>query len=162
MSVQSIIDKIRKLIAIHEQLLELSNEKTILVKEGNVEKLQPILVKERKVVQQLEQAEEERQKEVATWFANNGISTVEATVSSLLSQIENDAEQKMLEESAAQLTEVIVKLKQQEQLNMALIQQSMQFVQLSIDLLSPSLKNMNYGKENGPSDVNRSVFDSKA
>ncbi len=147
---------------IHEQLLALSIEKTALVKEGNVEKLQPTLVKERKAVQQLEQAEEERQKEVATWFVNHGVKVDEVTLSNLMNHIEIEAEKKELEDAAVRLTEAIVKLKQQEELNMALIQQSMQFVQLSIDLLSPSLKNMNYGKDKGPSDVNRSVFDSKA
>ncbi|WP_010098536.1 flagellar protein FlgN [Ornithinibacillus scapharcae] len=152
----------KNLILIHEQLLALSIEKTALVKEGNVEKLQPTLVKERKAVQQLEQAEEERQKEVATWFVNHGVKVDEVTLSNLMNHIEIEAEKKELEDAAVRLTEAIVKLKQQEELNMALIQQSMQFVQLSIDLLSPSLKNMNYGKDKGPSDVNRSVFDSKA
>lgn len=162
MSVQLIIDKISKLVEIHEQLLKLSNEKTTLVKEGNVEELQPILVNERKVVQQLEKAEEERQKEVASWFVNHGVSIDEATLTNLLNHVKSEAEKKELEQAAVHLSEVIEKLKQQEELNMALIQQSMQFVQLSIDLLSPSLKNMNYGNDNGPSDVNRSVFDSKA
>ncbi|WP_255247360.1 flagellar protein FlgN [Paucisalibacillus globulus] len=162
MSVQSIIEKLDNLTKIHHQLIVLSEEKTAVVKKGNVEQLQTILVKERKMVQQLEQAEENRQKEVNAWFANHGNTSEDATVTNLLNQLNDDSEKKKIEESAVKLTESIVKLKQQEQLNMALIQQSMQFVQLSIDLMSPSLKNMNYGKDNQPPAVNRSVFDSKA
>ena len=71
-------------------------------------------------------------------------------------------DKKQLEASAVKLTEALIALKQQEQLNIALIQQSMQFVQLSLDLLSPSLTNMNYGKEQKDQPINRSVFDSKA
>lgn len=163
MSVQSILEKLNKLISIHEKLLELSKEKTNIVKEGNAEKLQAKLIQERKMVLQLAQVEESRQKEVDEWFSVRGLSNEEATVTNLINNIENDEEKKLLEEKAVHLTEVVVNLKQQEQLNMALIQQSMQFVQLSIDLLSPSLKNINYSKDKeGDSHINRSVFDSKA
>jgi flagellar biosynthesis/type III secretory pathway chaperone len=162
MSVQAIIEKLDKLTTIHEQLLAVSHEKTAVVKEGNVEKLQSVLIKERKLVQQLDQAEEKRQQEVVLWFSNHGAPTEEVTVTNILNHLASEAEKKAIENSVVRLTEVIVKLKQQEQLNMALIQQSMQFVQLSIDLLSPSLKNMNYGKDNDKPAINRSVFDSKA
>ena len=163
MSVQSILEKLNKLISIHEKLLELSKEKTNIVKEGNAEKLQAKLIQERKMVLQLAQVEESRQKEVDEWFSVRGLSNEEATVTNLINNIENDEEKRLLAEKAVYLTEVVVNLKQQEQLNMALIQQSMQFVQLSIDLLSPSLKNINYSKDKeGDSQINRSVFDSKA
>ncbi|MFS0674201.1 flagellar protein FlgN [Ornithinibacillus sp. 179-J 7C1 HS] len=163
MSVQSILEKLNKLISIHEKLLELSKEKTNIVKEGNAEKLQAKLIQERKMVLQLAQVEESRQKEVDEWFSVRGLSNEEATVTNLINNIENDEEKRLLAEKAVYLTEVVVNLKQQEQLNMALIQQSMQFVQLSIDLLSPSLKNINYSKDKeGESQINRSVFDSKA
>ncbi|WP_026908977.1 flagellar protein FlgN [Paucisalibacillus globulus] len=162
MSVQSIIEKLDSLTNIHHQLLALSEEKTKVVKNGNVQGLQAILVKERKLVQQLEQLEESRQKEVVEWFSNQRVSIDDATVTNMLNQLSDDNEKKKLEDSVIRLTESVVKLKQQEQLNIALIQQSMQFVQLSIDLMSPTLKNMNYGKTNDQPSLNRSVFDSKA
>ncbi|GGA67165.1 flagellar protein FlgN [Ornithinibacillus halotolerans] len=161
MSVQSIIETLNKLISIHRQLLDLSIQKTEIVKEGQIEKLQSVLVKERKLVQQLEKEETVRHEEVKNWFAQQGLSNDEATMTNLLNHIENEIEKIELEEHAVQLTDLIVKLKQQEQLNLALIHQSMQFVQLSIDLLSPSLKNLNYGDKQQPT-VNRSLFDSKA
>lgn len=163
MSMKSIIEKLDKLTGIHQQLIQLSKGKTDLIKEGHVEKLQGHLVKERKLVQQLEKAENERKKVVDEWFLENGHSLHEATVTNMLEKIQVESEKEALEEHAVQLAEAIVQLKQQEQLNMELIQQSMQFVQLSIDLLSPSLKNINYGNkpDQNPA-ANRSVFDSKA
>ena len=162
MSVQTIIEKLDSLTKIHYQLIVLSEEKTKVVKKGNVEELQAVLVKERKIIQQLEQLEENRQKEVVEWFSNQGIALEDATVTNLLNQLNDEAEKKKLEDSVVRLTESVVNLKQQEQLNVALIQQSMQFVQLSIDLMSPTLKNINYGKNNDQPSLNRSVFDSKA
>ncbi|MEN2768732.1 flagellar protein FlgN [Ornithinibacillus xuwenensis] len=163
MSLNVIIEKLEKLTSIHQQLLELSFEKTTVVKEGAVDKLQAILIKERKFVQQLEQAEDNRKKEVDAWFLEHNLKLDEATITNMINHLDA-SEKKELEESAVRLSEVILKLKQQEQLNMALIQQSMQFVQLSIDLMSPSLKNMNYGNkaDKDQSTINRSVFDSKA
>ena len=61
-----------------------------------------------------------------------------------------------------ELTKAITQLKQQEQLNQALIQQSMQFVQLSLDILNPTIQTMNYGKNREDAGSKRSVFDSKA
>jgi flagellar biosynthesis/type III secretory pathway chaperone len=164
LSVQSIIETIEKLTSLHQQLIKLSEEKTTIVKEGAVDKLQAILIKERKYVQQLGQVEEKRKTLVDTWFSERKLSLEEATVTNMLQHLTDDKEKQEVEESAVRLTEAIVKLKQQEQLNMALIQQSMQFVQLSVDLLSPSLKNINYGNksEKDQSGENRSVFDSKA
>lgn len=164
MSVQAIIKKLDKLTEIHQQLVQLSKEKTTVIKEGAVEKLQAVLVKERKYVQQLEQAEESRRTEVEAWFEENKLPLAEATVTTMLQQLTAEEEKEAVEAAAVRLTEAIVEFKQQEQLNMALIQQSMQFVQLSIDLLSPTLKSMNYGNktQSEQSSVGRSVFDSKA
>lgn len=67
-----------------------------------------------------------------------------------------------LEKTAVALTNVITRLKEQKQLNQALIQQSMQFVELSLDMLSPSIRNMNYGEKKSSGPKGRSVFDSKA
>lgn len=164
MSVNSIIDKLEQLVEIHQQLIQFSLEKTTIVKNGEVDKLQSHLVKERKLVQQLEKAEAAREKEVEKWFIDNGLSLDDTTITTMLQHLQDEGEQQALEASAVRLAEALINLKQQEQLNVALIQQSMQFVQLSIDLLSPSLANINYNNKTDmdKSSANRSLFDSKA
>jgi flagellar biosynthesis/type III secretory pathway chaperone len=163
-SVNSIIEKLEKLVDMHNQLIQLSLDKTTIVKNGEVDKLQPLLVIERKLVQQLEKAEEARKKDVDEWFASRGLPQEDATITNMLNHLQDEEEQNALETSAVRLMEAIIALKQQEQLNIALIQQSMQFVQLSMDLLSPSLTSINYGNKTNAdkSSVNRSIFDSKA
>lgn len=164
MSVNSIIDKLEQLVEIHQQLIQFSLEKTTIVKNGEVDKLQSHLVKERKLVQQLEKAEAAREKEVEKWFIDNGLSLDDTTITTMLQHLQDEGEQQALEANAVRLAEALINLKQQEQLNVALIQQSMQFVQLSIDLLSPSLANINYSNKTDmdKSSANRSLFDSKA
>ncbi|SET09450.1 FlgN protein [Oceanobacillus limi] len=162
MSVESIIQSIKNLVKVHENLLKISEEKTEVVKAGSVDKLQTVLIKERKLVQLLDKEEDSRKKKVDEWFLQNGFPTEDTTISKILESLTNEKEKKELENHTVELTELMLKLKQQEQLNLALIQQSMQFVQVSLDLMSPSLKNMNYGNEKDQSSSNRSMFDSRA
>jgi len=159
-TIKPMIQVLTKLVNVHKSLLENARQKTEVVKEGSVEQLQMILVKERKYIQVLEQAEAERKKEVEN--LQQGLPLNNATITEILDHIPNNEEKKELENQTLALTEMITSLKQQEQLNQALIQQSMQFVQLSLDMMNPSIKNMNYGNKQETSTEKRSVFDSKA
>jgi len=162
MTIKPMIQVLSKLVDVHKSLLENARQKTEVVKEGSVEQLQMILIKERKYIQVLEQAEAERKKEVENWFLQQGLPLNKTTITEILDLIPNNEEKKELENQAVALTEAITSLKQQEQLNQALIQQSMQFVQLSLDMMNPSIKNMNYGNKQETSTAKRSVFDTKA
>ncbi|WP_249871320.1 flagellar protein FlgN [Oceanobacillus saliphilus] len=162
LSVHLITKSMEELVRIHEDLLTVSKEKTKAVKEGSLDPLQVLLVKERKLIQLSEQTERNRQEAVETWCKANHHSAEGATITNILHKVEDEAEQAHLESNAIKLTELITELKQQEQLNHVLISQSMQFVQLSLDLMSPTLKNMNYGVNKDTETSNRSVFDSKA
>jgi len=162
MPIKAINTSLQELTAIHEGLLEISKRKTDIIKEGSTEKIQAILVEERKYIKILEQAEQKRQKEVEKWYTDQQLPLEEITITNMLDILTDQQEQKELEKMTIQLTEAITALKQQEQLNQALLQQSMQFVQLSLDMLNPTIQNMNYGKTQNTEGAKRSVFDSKA
>ncbi|MFC4557527.1 flagellar protein FlgN [Virgibacillus kekensis] len=161
MSLRPVTDSLEKLIILHKSLLEVSKQKTDIVKEGSAEKLQSLLVKERKHVQALEQAEAKRQQVVGGWLKHQGIQSDEATLTDILNNVIDQQDKRELEAAAVELTNVITQLKQQEQLNQALIRQSMQFVELSLETMKPSIQSFNYGG-NKTSAPGRSVFDSRA
>ncbi len=162
MSVQQIMELMEQLVDVHKQLLSISKEKTERFKEGAIEPLQQLLVKERKQIRLLEQTESKRQQAVEKWFQTNGMDTEQYTVSHMLEKLEDEKEREALANITTTLTETIVELKQQEQLNEALIRQSMEFVQMSLDLMNPNISSMNYGKEMKENTPNRSLFDSQA
>lgn len=143
-------------------MLKLSKEKTELIKEGAVEKLQAFLLKERKQIRLLEQAENNRLEITKNWFREHGISHEDITISKLLEVVKEEKEQEKLAQVTTTLTNMITQLKQQEDLNQALLKQSAQFVQMSMALLNPQLSNINYGntKKEQPQ-MNRSLFDSE-
>ncbi|KKE79676.1 flagellar protein FlgN [Oceanobacillus caeni] len=162
MSVKPIIQSLGKLLEIHKGLLAISEQKTELVKAGTIDKLQQLLVKERKQIRLLEQMEGKRQQEVEEWLTAQGLPTKDATITTILEHLENETEKVEITNVSEQLTNYIMKLKQQESLNQTLINQSLEFVQLSLDLLNPSISNLNYGKQKQEKkSYNRSIFDSQ-
>ncbi|WP_026772256.1 MULTISPECIES: flagellar protein FlgN [Sediminibacillus] len=165
MSVQPIVESLQRLIKLHESLLTLSKEKTETLKAGDTEKLQTLMLQERKHVQAINQVEKQRQEEVGSWAFQAGIEPEDATVSVILDHLEDKQEKIDLENRFLKLTNVLYDLKKQENLNQDLTKQSLQFIQMSIDMMDPSLKNMNYGSNKSqqqPQSSKRSLFDSKA
>jgi len=161
-SIQSIYKTLEKLVIIHEELCGVSKEKTDILKKGSVENFQHLLAKERKYIKILEQFELKRQREVEQWYASHQLATEEMTITNMLQIIANEVEKKKLENITIKLTNAITQLKQQEQLNQDLIRQSMQFVHMSLEMLNPTINQMNYGNKKVREAENRSVFDSQA
>jgi flagellar biosynthesis/type III secretory pathway chaperone len=88
----------------------------------------------------------------------------ERTLTVCLSQTEG-TERAMLEKLRDDLTAVISELKNINQLNQQLTEQSLQFVNVMLDMLMPQPPEMNYGAPNkaaAPYEGRRSLFDSKA
>lgn len=163
MSINQIIKTLDNLEAIHEALIGLSKEKTEVVKEGSVEKLQSLLIKEREQIRMLEKAEKNRQESVEAWFWEKELPLTDTTLTHMLEIVSDEDEKQVLTAVTTTLSELITTLKQQEQLNKSLLNQSIKFVQLSLDMMNPSLKNMNYGNNKQESaSMKRSIFDSQA
>lgn len=162
MSVSNIVNALEDLVEIHHQLAKISEEKTTLIKEGRIDEFQQLILTERKRILTLEQAETKRQKAVEQWFYGQGRLNEEMTITNMLELITDEQDQTSLATVATQLTEAITSLKRQEQLNQELLEQSMQFVQMSLNMLSPSINQMNYGEKKQSNQRNRSVFDSRA
>ncbi|MEN1967323.1 flagellar protein FlgN [Lentibacillus sp. N15] len=162
LSVQQMIQAIEKLLTIHKSLLRISTEKTTIVKNGDTEQLQPLLMKERRHIQALEQTEAFRQQTVTDWAAKSGFQQQSVTITDILEQLPDEQDKEQLADVTTELTNVVTALKRQEQLNRVLIQQSLQFVDISLDMINPSLKKLNYGQAQLIDTDKQSVFDSKA
>jgi flagellar biosynthesis/type III secretory pathway chaperone len=158
-----LIRLLNELTELHQELLTVSKHKTEAIKAGKTDELQRVLAEERKLSRKLERKESERMEAVNVWLEREGMNVSEPTVTAILEELDDEIGRNRLEGAAIELTNAITELKAQEKLNLALINQSMQFVQMSLDLLSPTLKNMNYSHTNSPAETpNRSIFDSKA
>ena len=119
------------------------------------------------MIQQVEQVENEREAIVEALYKEIGKEPQNKTVTELLTLMNDNEEKQLLEQSVTTLIKQIVLLRESEQLNNSLLQQSMQFVQLTLDMIQPESKNIHYGahakkkQASLKAQPNRSVFDSK-
>lgn len=165
---QELIDIMTKLIDEHETLMQITSDKTEVIKTSSMDELSQLLILERKQIKLITALEETREELVNSYFYEENLHAEDKTIGTLLSDINDLTIQTELEEKASYLMEIMIKLKQTEQLNHALIEQSKDFVELSLDMLQPSIKEMNYqGRNTKPANqdngsIRTSMFDSKA
>ncbi|KGX93948.1 hypothetical protein N781_01860 [Pontibacillus halophilus JSM 076056 = DSM 19796] len=165
MNTAAIIDSMSKLSTLHESLLALSKEKTDMLKNRDITGLQTALVKERKHIQAISQVEEKRTSLVSEWFRVSGHEDQDQNVSTMLALLTSHDEKARLQQEFDRLLQLVQELKGQEQLNADLTHQSLQYINLSLNMLNPSLQSLNYdGKEGQQPNQgsNHSAFDSKA
>lgn len=160
MTIDTMTILMNKLTQLHKSLLTVSQAKTEALKHNGIEEMQKLLQQERKHVQAVKQIEKQRAEAAAEWFEEQGYTGQEQTVSAMLELLSGE-EKVELQRAYEALIFVLSDLKQQEALNAELIQQSMQFIHLSLNTLEPSIQSMNYGNQRQEA-PKRSLFDSKA
>lgn len=160
MTIDTMTILMNKLTQLHKSLLTVSQAKTEALKHNGIEEMQKLLQQERKHVQAVKQIEKQRAEAAAEWFEEQGYTGQEQTVSAMLELLSGE-EKEELQRAYEALIFVLSDLKQQEALNAELIQQSMQFIHLSLNTLEPSIQSMNYGNQRQEA-PKRSLFDSKA
>lgn len=157
MSQQPIITALEKLINLHRSLNQLAEKKTNIIKEGNTDALTALLIEEQKHVKAITQMENEREQAVLAFMSGK-----KATIEEVI-KVANPTVAGILRRLKEELLIEIMKLKEQNELNQQLLITSLQFVNLSLDLLRPQDRNYNYDKNNQEPPKNmKSMFDSKA
>lgn len=152
-----------KLVQTHCQFNELAQEKSEALTKGDISHLRTLLQKESALLKQLQQQEQERLRLVRMFMNGKGLVTEGGTISELLPHICEEEEKQLVSLQQVLLKE-IEKLKIQNELNQKLIQDSLRFVNLSLDVLQPEVDTGNYGRTNQEDDEphGRSLFDSRA
>lgn len=168
MSVQSIISILDKLEKMHKSLLEHAYKKTELVKKGDMQELDNMLKIEQSHVAAIETLEQQRQKIVTDYFRAKGIAHSDIpTVADVIEAASKEEERQQLQAVRDRLMETIEELKRQNDLNQKLVFQSLQFVNMSLDLMRPRPQEntMNYSSKEVRGTNNaakKAFFDSQA
>lgn len=165
MSVQPIISILEKLEKMHKSLLEHAYKKTELVKNNDMEELDKMLKVEQSHVAAIEQLDQLRQKKVVEFFQLKGIKVSSPpSVAELLEVIEDEEESQQLSDVRNRLLKVIDDLKKQNDLNQQLIYNSLQLVNVTLNMLRPQPEEINYSEKTvrGGNAPRQSLFDSQA
>ncbi|MFB6468936.1 flagellar protein FlgN [Cytobacillus sp. Hz8] len=144
MSAEKLLSSMEKLYKLHKSLYEIAVKKTDVIKKGDMDALNQILKDEQKHVAAIQMFEKERQQAAASLVPEKENPTV-TDCYVLIGEIE----QFRLAELANNLSELVFELKEQNFLNQQLIHQSLQFVNVSLNLLNPQPDAINYGPPAG-------------
>lgn len=164
---QEIITIFKALTAVHEKFNEKAVQKERAVIKNDIDTLDEILKEETALIQQLRKLENTRQHVVNEWMKKKGYVKEDVTFGKLLDTFPGEYKDELLQWKE-RLEEEITKLKNQNELNGQLIEDSLLFVNMSLDLMQPQQQFNNYQKptaKGGDDDFdigNRSLFDSKA
>jgi len=165
MSITTILTTLDNLEKLHSSLLKLAYDKTALIKNGDMDGLDELIKGEQAHLAAIAQMDNKRQVEVAEYLTNQGRSVpLQPTVADVITAAK-EAESKQLEEARDRLLHAIHDLKWQNDLNQKLTYQSLQFVNLSLDMVRPRSEAVNYSKtevKGRPQSKDQPTFDTNA
>ncbi|WP_075982961.1 flagellar protein FlgN [Bacillus massilinigeriensis] len=144
MSAESLIASTEKLFKLHKSLYEIAVKKTEVIKKGDIDTLNQILKDEQTHIAAITKVEKERQQAACALVPEQE----NPSVTDCFERI-SEIEQFRLAEIANKLSELVFELKEQNFLNQQLIHQSLQFVNVSMNLLNPQPDSINYGPPAG-------------
>ena len=164
MSAAAIMKQLDQLIQLHKSLSKLASKKTEAIKTSDMETLNALLNDEQKHIKAIEQIENARQQEVVKILAAHNMPSSDQFQDLLT--VATEQEKAQLTAKREQLLQIIEDLKNQNNLNQQLIFHSLQYINISLDMLRPQHQQVafNYEKPANAKQrtTHRAMFDSKA
>lgn len=150
-------------VGVYEGILKLAKDKTNIVIQGEVTKLENLVKMEQAFVLQMGKLEQQREEVVEQIADQLEIDKEHFSISQLLQHLDH-AQQTKLETYQQSLANVIDELKNSNELNAKLIQQSLEYIEFSMNVLTnASVPNNGYESKGteSPAKGTRSLFDVK-
>jgi flagellar biosynthesis/type III secretory pathway chaperone len=142
MSAEKLISTMEKLLKLHKSLYELAQKKTEKVKIGDIDALNQILKDEQAHLTAINLLENERQKYTSSLVPG----TEKPTMEDCIAVVDESARNK-LDRLRSELKNMITEIQQRNELNQQMLFQSLQFVNLSLNLIAPQPEDYNYGPQ---------------
>ncbi|MFD1779993.1 flagellar protein FlgN [Fredinandcohnia salidurans] len=160
MSAENLVSTLKKILILHQNLLKLSERKTEILKNGDIDALNEQMKEEQKYILAIRQMENERITIVDNLL---GPRVREKTLSKCI-EVAGEPIRSELVGLLEELVKVTRDLKVVNELNQQLTHQSLQYVNMSLDMLLPQEQTATYGNPAGTKEKKqtRSMFDSKA
>ncbi|WNR44690.1 flagellar protein FlgN [Paenibacillus roseipurpureus] len=136
MSIQPLLVTMNTLQEAHEALLELAKSKTQVLINNQVDELNAVVNRENKWIRAISDANQQRIQIISSYLISRGYNpNPKITVSDLIKVIFKAEEKQALREAQEKLLATIEELKSSNVINQQLIEQSLAFVDYSIDLI---------------------------
>lgn len=134
MAVQDIVRILDEQTELYGRLLETANEKTPVLVEGDVDRLNAIVQKERKLIARAEQLEQQRILETHRHFVSLGYISRMNTLREVIQSVNQPELKQKLIDQQRELSALLEELRRVNDLNQQLIRQALAFIDYSISL----------------------------
>jgi flagellar biosynthesis/type III secretory pathway chaperone len=136
MSVQGLLQTMLKLVQVHITLLDLAEQKTNILVNNKVDKLNQIVNKETQLMKQITELDHQRINDISEFLIEKGYKpNPNITVGDLVKLVVKVEDKQAISDAQKHLLSIIDKLRQLNQLNQKLIEQSLAFIEYSMDLV---------------------------
>ncbi|MNI40431.1 FlgN protein [compost metagenome] len=165
MAIEDLLEMMNKLQEAHVALLDLTKDKTRIIVSNQVEQLNQIVNKENKLLRHIGELDQQRMRVVNEYLISRGYTpNPRISVSDLVKVIFKAEDKIALAEAQKSLLSLIDQLKEHHALNQQLIEQSLAFIDYSLDLVMGAPEDdAIYRNPMQQRNTNRSgVFDTKA
>ncbi|WP_280769576.1 flagellar protein FlgN [Salipaludibacillus daqingensis] len=163
---QELIQIFQAMTVLHERFNEQAVRKEEVIKTGDMQGLEQVMKDESPLIQHLRKLENTRQHLVQEWMKEKGLVKENVTMEQLTPLFPEKDREDLLYWQQRLMTE-IQKLKEQNNLNQQLLEDSLRFVNLSLDAMNPQNQFTSYsgaGEKEDDDEIDpggRSLFDSK-
>ena len=164
MSVNNIITSLEKLLSLHGELYEKAKTKTDIIKVGDADALRAMINEERTYIKTIKEIQKALMSYSKLLLLKNAVSKETPALRDCLPFL-NEQEKETVINLQIKLVEQVSAIKNQNDLNQQLLEQSLAFVNMSLDLLRPDMDHYNYERPNRQQSyeqLGRSLFDSNA
>lgn len=136
MSTQQILNSLLTLDQLHQDMISVGEMKRTAIIKNDIDKLIEVMNAESRIVKQIEKAESERITACQLFLQDKGIkSQLDLSITELSRLVFDPEEKKSLLEVQGSLSHTLEQLKKLNDLNQKLIEQSLLFIDYSLDLL---------------------------
>jgi flagellar biosynthesis/type III secretory pathway chaperone len=165
LSIQGLLQTMDKLVQVHITLLDLAEQKTNILVLNQVDKLNQIVNKETSMMKQITILDLQRIEDISGLLIEKGYKpNPNITVGDLIKLVVKVEDKKLLADAQKQLLSTIDKLSELNHLNQKLIEQSLAYIEFSMDLvLGPPEDEVIYRRPEQQQGIKRNgIFDSRA
>ncbi|MTI46808.1 MAG: flagellar protein FlgN [Firmicutes bacterium] len=161
-SVKQLREVLKQEIDVYREMLEISIEKTNIIIEGQIKKLEEITEQEQKLIIKIGKLEDIRENIVFNIQKGLGISE-DIDMSKIMPHLDEE-DKDFIEEQKEELLKILNQLKDRNTLNGTLINDSLEYINLNIDLLTNNSFENIYGNKSKEINLKpaKRIFDSKA
>ncbi len=161
-TVEQLKEALRQEISLYESLMEMADQKTLVVVRNKIQELEVITAKEQQFIREMGRFEQIRQSLLAHFSKEKELEEPPASLSALLSFL-SEEEQEEVEDLRQKLLALIQEFSEKNSLNEKLIKQSLEIIQTNLELMTQKRTTTSYDQkaDDEKKKQTRQIFDAR-